>query len=320
MRYLISTHGCYRKKETIDLKSTKLLMYAFENECIWYKKPYLESFCCKAIHKKKGDYKRKFIATKKYYQMIFGSLFDDTFNSYIQCCRTGKKIYDFKHGDLLLSDAIDIITAYNNHFNPSPIYISVLTCNTDCDDKDEDESKEYGEYLEVNRPPRLHPSSKKNWNATRKSVTNARRENMSIPAKRGAYRHQFKLGEIAVQPDGTHTVVTEENKKRLKAKGSYLFIPTKIGDAVFCQNKLWRIQSIQEGPVSYTLVPLLDTLSPIRGCTKKSKSSSRKSFKSMLSKFKSKDEPEPVLSAASAASASEDSITVDARETIKLEI
>lgn len=318
MRYLISTHGCYRKQETIDLKSTKLLMYAFENECIWYKKPYLESFCCKAIHKKKGDYKRKFIATKKYYQMIFGSLLGDTFNSYIQCCRTGKKIYDFKHGDLLLSDAIDIITAYNNHFNPSPIYISVLTCNTDCDDKDEDESKEYGEYLEVNRPPRLHPSSKKNWNATRKSVTNKRKENMSIPASRGVFRHQFKPGEIAVQPDGTHTVVTEENRKKLKARGTYLFTPMKIGDAVFCQNKLWRIQSIQEDSL-YTLVPLLDTLSPIRGCSKKSKASaSRKSFKSMLSKFKSKDKDEP--DASKGASEPEDSIMVDVREIRKLEI
>jgi len=313
MRYLITTHGCYRKQETIDLKSTKLLMYAYENECIRYGKEYLESFCCKSIHKKKGNYKRKFIATQKYYQMIFGSLPGDTFHSYIQCCRTGKKIYDFKHGDLLLSDAIDIITAYNNHFNPSPIYISVLTCNTDCGDKDENENKEYGEHLALNLPPRRYPSSKKNWNLARKTVTNTRKENMTRPPRgRGVLRHQFKVGEIAVQPDGTHTVVTEENKKRLKAKGTYLFTPVKIGDAVFYQNRLWRIHSIQEGPpVYYTLVPLLETLSPIRGCSKKSKPSSKKTFKSMLSTFKSK---EP------GSSASEDSVTVEARETRKLEI
>jgi len=312
MRYLITTHGCYRKKEIIDLKSTKLLMYAYENECIRYGKEYLESFCCKSINKKKGNYKRKFIATQKYYQMIFGSLPEDTFDSYIQCCRTGKKIYDFKHGDLLLSEAIDIITAYNDHFNPSSIYISVLTCNTDCGDKEN--ALEYGEHLEMNLPPRLYPSSKKNWNLTRKTVTNARKENMTRAVSRGVLSHKFKPGEIAVQPDGTHTVVTEENRKKLKAMGCSLFTPVKIGDAVFYQNRLWRIQSIQEDSMSYTLVPLLDTLSSSRGCSKKSKASSKKSFKSMLSTFKSKELPD------SSKAASEDSVTVEAKETRKLEI
>jgi len=320
MRYLITTHGCYRKNETVNLRSAKLLVYAFENECIYYENDYVDSFCDKSIHKRKGDYKRKFIATKKYYQMDFGPLPDDKFESYIQCCTTGKQLYHFKNGDLSLSDVLDMIITYNKHFKDSPIYISVLTCNTNCADKDE--SKEYGERFSLDRPPKRYPASKKNWNVTRNSVTKKRKRDMDIPTSRRILRHKFKPGEIALHPNGTQQIVTEKNQKELKG---YYFLPeVKIGNAVLYQNKLWRIQSIQDG--QYTLATLLDKLPPFKGL-KKTKSESKSNLKSnlkskskkfnvMLSRFKSKNKTE----SAEAEAAQVEIVTVDARETIKMEI
>jgi hypothetical protein len=291
MRYLITTHGCYRKHETVDLGSAKLLVHAFENECIRYGDAYKASFCNKSIHKRKGDYKRKFIATGKYYQMEFSSLPDDPFESYIQCCTTGKRIYDFKNGDLLLSDVLDMIDAYNKHIKDTPIYISVLTCNTECSDK---ENTNFGEHLTLNQPPRLYPASKKNWNVTRKSVTNARKQNMLIPASRGTLRHRFKPGDRAIHSTkGTETFVTKENRKRLKTT-SYFLPHTKVGDAVLYQNQLWRIRSIEGS--QYVLEPF------------KSKT---KSFKTLLSKFKS-EEPK--------GHSFVEGVTVNAKETKKMEI
>jgi len=264
MRYIITTHGCYRRKETVDLKKAKLLVYAYENECIRFGDPYLESFCDKSIHKRKGNYKRKFIATQKYYQMEFGSLPEDDFSSYIQCCTTGKKLYDFKNGDLLLSDALNLITAYNDHVKPTPIYISVLTCNTECSDKND--SVEYGEHLTLDHPPKLYPASKKNWNTTRSSVSNARKKNMQTPTSRGTLRHRFKPGNLAIHPTkGTQTLVTEENRKKLKARGNYFLPQVKIGDAVLYQDQLWRIRRIEEGPiVHYTLHPIHEVIADAR--------------------------------------------------------
>jgi hypothetical protein len=288
MRFLITTHGCYRKRETVDLGSAKLLVHAFENECIRYGDDYKDTFCDKSIHKRKGDYKRKFIATRKYYQMEFSSLPEDNFESYIQCCTKNKKIYDFKNGDLLLSDALDMIVAYNKRINDTPIYISVLTCNTQCEDK---EDTNFGEHLTVNQPPRLYPVSKKNWNITRKSATNSRKKNMLIPASRGTLRHRFKVGNRAIHSThGTENVVTEENRKRLKTT-SYFLPRTKVGDAVLYQRDLWRVRSI-DGE-QYILEPF------------KPKT---KSFKSLLSSFKSKSKSEST------------EITVNARDTKKMEV
>jgi len=98
----------------------------------------------------------------------------------------------------------------------------------------------------------------------------------------------------------------------------------KIGNAVLYQNKLWRIQSIQDG--QYTLATLLDKLPPFKGL-KKTKSESKSNLKSnlkskskkfnvMLSRFKSKNKTE----SAEAEAAQVEIVTVDARETIKMEI
>ena len=310
MRYLITTHGCFRKHETIDLNDVKLLMYAHENECIRYSKRYYQTFCNKSVQKRKGNYKRKFIATKKYYQMEFGSLPEDEFESYIQCCRTKKIIYNFKNGDMLLSDILDMITAYNNHFNPTPIYVSVLTCNTNCADKSETNENDYGENLGLGRPPFLFPSSKKNWNSTRNAGANARKRNMLIPSSRGTLRHRFKPGNRVIEPNGTETLVTEKNRKSLKAMGSYLLPPAKPGNSVYYQNKLWRIQSIQGE--RYTLIPLLDKLEPFKGFSK----SKSKTFSGMLSAYKSRSASAEV----EVFMPNVEGITVNARDTRKMEI
>jgi hypothetical protein len=302
MRYLITTHGCYRKHETVDLKAAKLLVYAYENECLRYGEEYYSSFCNKSIHKRKGNYKRKFIATPKYYQMEFSRLPGDNFPSYIKCCKTNKILYDFKNGDLLLSDVLDLITAYNDHVDPSPIYLSVLTCNTECSDK---ENTNFGEHLTVNRPPKLYPSSKKNWNVSRKSVTNARKKNMLIPASRGTLKHRFKPDNLAIESNGTRTLVTEDNRKRLKTR-SYFLPQVNVGNVVWYQHKLWKIRAIQHGPVVwYDLVPLLEP----------SKRNKSKSFSSMLSTFKLKRKHSELNTPAEV-----EAITVDARETRKMEL
>ncbi len=72
MRYFITTHGCFRKKETIDLKGVHLLFHAYENECVKYNNAYLQSFCKDSINKLKGKQAPVFTATKKYYEMEFG--------------------------------------------------------------------------------------------------------------------------------------------------------------------------------------------------------------------------------------------------------
>jgi hypothetical protein len=255
MRYFITTHGCHRKNETIDLKSAKLLVHAYENECIRYGEPYLRSFCSKSIHKHKGIHKPKFTVTRTYYEMEFGRQDAEEFDSYIKCCTTGEIIYDFINGDMLLSEVIDLITVYNDHFSPtpepSPIYISVLTCNTECSDY----NTNYGEHLTPHRAPARYPASKNNWNRTRSLVAQSRKQNRSRPVSRGTLKHRFKVGDIAVHPTtGVQTIVTKENKKKVKARGSFFVPAVESGNTVLYQNDLWQILFI-DGTL-YTLYRL----------------------------------------------------------------
>jgi len=151
---------------------------------------------------------------------------------------------------------------------------------------------------------------------------------MRTPTSRRTLRHKFKPGETVIHPNGTQQIVTEQNQKELKTMGYYFLPQVKIGDAVLYQNKLWRIRSIQDG--QYTLVTLLDKLEPFKGfgksnSTSKSKPKS-KSFNSMLSKFKSNSKIEPKATneepktANAVANEPVEIVTVDARETRKMEI
>lgn len=247
MRYFITTHGCFRKKETIDLKGIHLLFHAYENECVKYNNAYLRSFCKDSINKLKGKQAPVFTATKKYYEMEFGRQDGDRSDSYIQCCTTGELIYDFINGDLLLSDAIDIISAHSALYDPSPIYVSVLTCNVECSDFNTNYGTTLHRTISSTNTPNRYPPNKNNWNAVRKSARNTRKQNMnSISISKGTRKHRLKLGNSVIHPKkGTKNVVTKENKKKLKARGSYFLPEVEPGNTVLYKNELWRIMYIE---------------------------------------------------------------------------
>lgn len=248
MRYFITTHGCFRKKETIDLKGVHLLFHAYENECVKYNNAYLRSFCKDSINKLKGKQKPVFTATNKYYEMEFGKQEGDKFDSYIQCCTTGEIIYDFINGDLLLSDVIDIIKAHHDLYDSeSPIYVSVLTCNTECSDFNTNYGTTLHRSISTKNTPNRYPANKNNWNTVRKSARNTRKQNMNtLSISKGTRKHRLKLGNSVIHPTkGTKTVVTIENKKKLKARGSYFLPEVESGNTVLYHNELWRIMYVE---------------------------------------------------------------------------
>lgn len=136
MRYVISAHGCYRKEEKVHLKGMRLEFHSAENEYLEYSKAYLKTFCKKSMNKRNKAYKPVRKVDDYYYQMELGRKTKDTFESYIYCCTTKQMIYDFRYGDLLLSDALDLIRLHADLENKGTwIFVSMLTCNTICDPK-----------------------------------------------------------------------------------------------------------------------------------------------------------------------------------------
>ena len=172
MRYFISSHGCYTNRRKVNLKKVTLLFYARENECIVYNNKFLKAFCRESTDKRK-EHKPLFKKRREYFQMEFCREETDKFDSYIYCCNTKERIYDFKNGDLLLSQVVDLVTLHNDTYSDSPIYLSMLTCNVECEGEEEEE---YGR--------KLHRKSSFKHNFYPSKYTNKNRENKTALSKK----------------------------------------------------------------------------------------------------------------------------------------
>ena len=250
MRYFITSHGCYTNRRKVNLKKVTLLFYAQENECVFYGNKYLKAFCNESINKRK-EYKPLFKKRREYFQMEFCRQEKDKYESYIYCCNTKERIYDFKNGDLLLSQVVDLVTLHNG--NESPIYLSMLTCNVEC----EDEGEEYGR--------KLHRKSSFKNNFFPSKYTNKNRENKARTSKKirstipdlkvskMESRHILKSGDFVLSSGKKVQVVKKEGKwfstegEELNRKMVTYLPDIEPGRSVMYKQDLWTVEE-SEGP------------------------------------------------------------------------
>jgi len=249
MRYLLSSHGCYVKDKKVDLKDVTLLFYAEENECIIYGKRFLKGFCNESINKRK-EYKPRFKKRGEYFQMEYSREVSDKSESYIYCCNTKERIYDFKNGDLLLSQVIDLITLHNN--SESPIYLSLLTCNSECSD----EGEEYGQTLHRKRSFKRNyfPATMTNKNRAEKRLVSksVRRTIPSLQTNTMKRRHLLKSGDFVLY-NGKKVQVVKKGKwfsvdgEELNRKLITYIPDIDVGQTVMVDGGLWTVEE-SNGP------------------------------------------------------------------------
>ena len=249
MRYLLSSHGCYVKDKKVDLKDVTLLFYAEENECIIYGKRFLKGFCNESINKRK-EYKPRFKKRGEYFQMEYSRELSDKSESYIYCCNTKERIYDFKNGDLLLSQVIDLITLHNN--SESPIYLSLLTCNSECSD----EGEEYGQTLHRKRSFKRNyfPATMTNKNRAEKRLVSksVRRTIPSLQTNTMKRRHLLKSGDFVLY-NGKKVQVVKKGKwfsvdgEELNRKLITYIPDIDVGQTVMVDGGLWTVEE-SNGP------------------------------------------------------------------------
>ena len=249
MRYLLSSHGCYVKDKKVDLKDVTLLFYAEENECIIYGKRFLKGFCNESINKRK-EYKPRFKKRGEYFQMEYSREVSDKSESYIYCCNTKERIYDFKNGDLLLSQVIDLITLHNN--SESPIYLSLLTCNSECSD----EGEEYGQTLHRKRSFKRNyfPATMTNKNRAEKRLVSksVRRTIPSLQTNTLKRRHLLKSGDFVLY-NGKKVQVVKKGKwfsvdgEELNRKLITYIPDIDVGQTVMVNGGLWTVEE-SNGP------------------------------------------------------------------------
>ena len=249
MRYLLSSHGCYVRDKKVDLKGVTLCFYAEENECIIYGKRFLKGFCNESINKRK-EYKPRFKKRGEYFQMEYSREVSDKSESYIYCCNTKERIYDFKNGDLLLSQVIDLITLHNN--SESPIYLSLLTCNSECSD----EGEEYGQTLHRKRSFKSNyfPATMTNKNRAEKRLVSksVRRTIPSLQTNTMKRRHLLKSGDFVLY-NGKKVQVVKKGKwfsvdgEELNRKLITYIPDIDVGQTVMVNGGLWTVEE-SNGP------------------------------------------------------------------------
>jgi len=250
MRYYISAHGCYRKYEKVPLEDLVLDFYSAENEFLDYSDAYVQSFCSKSIHHKKA-YKHVRRVKHHYYEMELGSEESDTFDSYVECCTTRERLYDFKHGDRLLSDILDLIRLHaSQQEKPTKIYVSMLTCNDECNIR---RKKEVGVVLR-----RSSSFSQTNYNARTKNLANVRKlsllmrhHNMqSNPNSSRRMKHHLKRGNRVLDKKTGEKIRIQNKtqKSTFKRNPNYMFVPNVgLGDHVMYDKTMWQVIDEKKG-------------------------------------------------------------------------
>ena len=251
MRYFISSHGCYVNDKKVSLKDVTLCFYAQENECVFYNNKFLKAFCNESINKRK-EYKPLFKKRGEYFQMEFSREEGDKFDSYIYCCTTKERIYNFKSGDLLLPQVIDLVTLHNNSYSDSPIYLSMLTCNAECSTENEN----HGRKLHRKRSFRenFFPESytKEKSEKTKQNSKTLRKRIPSLKTNTLKSRHILKSGDYVLS-NGERVQVVKKDKKLFSVNGKELvrkevtYLPAiEEGQTVMYKKDLWTVE--ETGP------------------------------------------------------------------------
>lgn len=264
MRYVISAHGCYRKHEKVPLHQVRLEFHAAENEYVEYSDAYLKTFCSKSINKRNKAYKPVRKVDHRYYEMELGRKSGDTFSSFIYCCTTREMLYDFNYGDLLLSDAIDMIHLHARLRNHDDyIYVSMLTCNDECGSTNEVGVVLHRKksFTEMNVRPKTY-----NWKTSRAAALNTRKSNMmTVPNSQRSRRHILKIGNsVKHRSTGVVTVIeSKAQKKSIKQDPEQVYFPNlNLGDQVMYEADLWMIVDIQgnEYRILHPMTSMLKTV------------------------------------------------------------
>ena len=253
MRYFITSHACYTNDRKVNLKNITLGFYARENECVFYGNKFLKSFCNESINKRK-EYKPLFKKRREYFQMEFARNEGDKYDSYIYCCNTKERIYDFKNGDLLLSQVVDLITLHNNTYSDSPIYVSLLTCNVEC----YDEGNEYGRKLhrKASFKNNFYPEKYTKENREEKARVSKKIRNTlpSVALSKAKSRHTLKSGNHVLY-SGKKIQIVKKDKKMFSVNGEQLnkklatYVPNiDEGRTVMFENDLWTVEETN-GPM-----------------------------------------------------------------------
>jgi hypothetical protein len=246
MRYYIVTHGCYVEGEKVDLQNVTLEFFGGENECVSFEEIYTDSFCNESIYKKKG-YKPVFKKRREYYQMEFGNEEGETLKGCIYCCTMKQEVYNFNDGDLLLSDVIKIVTQHNDTYYPTPIYLSMLTCNINCKAKEEDD---YGVTLHRKNsfhedffPKKMIPQIKELRKTRTKTFD-------LLPEKKRTRKQVFKTGDRVIYHK--QLVRLEKNGKDFLLQGKRIdktqmtLFPFHEGDYVIHRRENYQIVHLSE--------------------------------------------------------------------------
>ena len=209
MRYFISSHGCFVNDKKVSLRDVTLCFYARENECVFYNNKFLKSFCNESINKRK-EYKPLFKKRGEYFQMEFSREEGDKYDSYIYCCTTKERIYNFKNGDLLLSQVIDLVSLHNN--SESPIYLSMLTCNAECSTENENRGRKLhrkGSFKENFFPESY---TKERVEETARLSKTLRKKLPSLKTNTLKSRHILKSGNYVLSKGKKVQVVRKDGK------------------------------------------------------------------------------------------------------------
>lgn len=245
MRYFISSHGCYTNRRKVNLKKVTLLFYARENECIIYNNKFLKAFCRESTNKRK-EHKPLFKKRREYFQMEFSREENDPCDSYIYCCNTKERIYDFKNGDLLLSQVVDLVTLHNDTYSDSPIYLSVLTCNSEC----EEEGENYGRRLhrkssfKNNFYPNISNENREERARTSKKIRNTL---PTLAFSKMQSRHTLKSGNSVLYNGKKVKVIKKDGKwfsegKEINRKMASYLPDIEPGSSVMYKADLWTVE------------------------------------------------------------------------------
>jgi len=178
----------------------------------------------------------------------------DKFDCYIYCCNTKERIYDFKNGDLLLSQVIDLVTLHNDTYSDSPAYLSMLTCNVECEDE---EGEEYGRKLHRKSSFKLNyfPSKYTNKNRENKARTSKKiRETIpGLKVSKIKSLHVLKSDDFVLS-NGKKLQVVKKDGKWFSTEGEELnrklitYLPDiETGRSVMYKEDLWTVEE-SDGP------------------------------------------------------------------------
>jgi|688.fasta_scaffold113080_2 hypothetical protein len=253
MRYFISSHGCYVNDKKVSLKDVTLLFYAQENECVFYNNKFLKSFCNESINKRK-EYKPVFKKRGEYFQMEFSREEGANYDCYIYCCTTKERIYNFKSGDLLLSQVIDLVTLHNNSYSDSPIYLSMLTCNSECSTENENRGRKLHRKRSFRAKGNFFPESYTKEQSEKNSHLSKtlRKRIPSLKTNTLKSRHILKSGDYVLSK-GKIVQVVKKDKKWFSVNGEELvrkevtYLPDiEEGQTVMYKRDLWTVE--ETGP------------------------------------------------------------------------